>query len=215
MVCFKLCPWWKSKCQSHCQHTKEYITSTRCVNVFGPPTGVVISSYVTKSGARAVNVRSFEQFQTGNKISMGHGQKGVVTVIPFQDMPIVELEDGSTIVPDLVMAMSSIIMRQTAGQLFETQAGLDALRKCEIPSIADVGDVPAEMQDFYVVNPCTGRRYRSILRRIANGEVVIAETRGSMGFMRVFNQSQMTREKAGHQDHTHYAHLYVPPGVVV
>lgn len=71
------------------------------------------------------------------------------------------------------------------------------------------------MQDFYVVNPCTGRRYRSILRRIANGEVVIAETRGSMGFMRVFNQSQMTREKAGHQDHTHYAHLYVPPGVVV
>lgn len=73
MVCSRLCYWWKNECQSHCTHTKEYITSTNSVNVFGPPTGVVVSSYITKSGFRLVNVKSFEQFQTGNKISIGHG----------------------------------------------------------------------------------------------------------------------------------------------
>lgn len=39
--------------------------------------------------------------------------------MPFKDVLLITLLDGTIIVPDLVIAMLFIIMKQIAGQLFE------------------------------------------------------------------------------------------------
>lgn len=193
-LCSILSPWWKSRCQKHCQHTVKYLSQNKCTSPWYSPTGVLIDSYTLKTGEKVVKVRSFEQFQTGNKLSTGHGQKGVGTVVPYEDMPVVLMEDGSNVVPDLVMAMSSVIMRQTPGQLYETSSGTKALREGRDICVSENDKLPAMDTDFRVMDPFTGRTYSSIVRT-ESGDTVIRETRATMGYMRVFNQSQMTREK--------------------
>lgn len=63
-------------------------------------------------------------------------------------------------------------------------------------TIAEVEERPVNMEDFTVIDPRNGKRFRLIIRRRDNGDVVIIEIRASMGYFRVFNQFQMIGEKA-------------------
>lgn len=195
MLCSKLSPWWKSRCQPHCKHTIEYVSSSKVVSVSSSPTGTVVSSHILKSGERSVRVRSFEQFQTGNKIATGHGQKGVATVIPFCEMPIVRTPDGCTIIPDMVMSVSSIIMRQTPGQFYEGSAAMSVLRGDTDDRIVEVCDTFGVCEDFQVMDSRTGKLYSSLVTKHTNNNPTLETTRATLGYVRVYNMTQNTREK--------------------
>ncbi|KAL5866327.1 hypothetical protein ACKVWL_011530, partial [Pyricularia oryzae] len=173
----------------------EYVSSSKVINVSSAPTGTVVSSHILKSGERSVRVRSFEQFQTGNKIATGHGQKGVATVIPFCEMPVVKTSDGCTIIPDMVMSVSSIIMRQTPGQFYEGSAAMSVLRGDTSNRIVEVCDTFGMCEDFQVMDSRTGKLYRSLVTKHVGNSPGFENTRATVGYVRVYNMTQNTREK--------------------
>lgn len=198
-LCSKLCEWWKSKCQPGCKHTKGWLEKDRSMNVFNAPTGRVASHRFTKTGEQSIKVTSFEQFQTGNKVSTGHGQKGVATLVNYEDMPRCIMQDGTQATPDVVMGMSSITNRQTLGQLYETMSCLRGLRECTVPLVVHTDDVEPLDEVVGVYDGCTGEPYTTL--KVAtdskSGEMRVSEvqTKATFGFVRMFNQSQMTRER--------------------
>lgn len=154
------------------------------------PTGVLISAVTTSGGERVAKVRSFQQLQTGDKVSTGHGQKGVVTVKPYDDMPVAVLKTGESIIPDMVVAMSSIICRQTNGQLYETHRAVNAIQESKIQTI-EAGETSSVMDEVYVRSGTTGKMYTTAV----GGSGRMSLTKASLGFIRVHNQTQMTRER--------------------
>ncbi|OBR02035.1 DNA-directed RNA polymerase [Colletotrichum higginsianum IMI 349063] len=153
------------------------------------PTGVLVSKHVISSGEWIVKVRSFQQLQTGDKVSTGHGQKGVVTIMSYEDMPQAITDAGGVVVPDMVVAMSSIICRQTNGQLYETHKSMESARLAAM-SIAQAGERWDVTEKVTVMKGSSGRMYHTCL---ANGTMEL--TKASLGFLRVRNQTQMTRER--------------------
>lgn len=198
-VCSVLSPWWKSKCSPQCKHTKDYVETSKALSPFYTPTATLIHHHYTKTGEQSVRVKSFEQFQTGNKLSTGHGQKGVATVVPYEDMPVCLLNDGTSMIPDVVMAMSSIITRQTLGQLYESAACWKALRGDRSNTVVETGETEDLSEEVVVLDGCTGEPYHSlVVPSDKDGKDTAPRkklTRATLGFMRMFNQSQMTRER--------------------
>ncbi|KAJ0268807.1 hypothetical protein COL940_013044 [Colletotrichum noveboracense] len=100
----KICAWWKSPYQADCLHTEEWSMrkDRRAVYSLGrAPSGAFVSKSRTPNGEWVAGAR--------DKVSTGHVQKGVVTVCKYEDIPQAVTADGSVVVPDMVVTMSSIV----------------------------------------------------------------------------------------------------------
>lgn len=194
-VCAKLSPWWKSPCAPQCKHTENWILSagrTYCIGKV--PTARVHTRDVDSTGNVTVKVISYQQLQQGDKLSTFHGQKGTAVIVDYEDMPVVMTEDGPA-TPDVVMGMSSIVTRQTNGQLYETAVSLHAIqRKQQTPLVIRNGERYTGFKDYNVVNPRTGRLYLTALVD-DSGVVTLEETLATFGIVRMLNQTQMSRER--------------------
>lgn len=76
---------------------------------------VKFSKHLTASGDLSVKVLRYSTVSTGDKLATGHGQKGMVKPIPEYDMPWGVDERGEMLRFDIVVALSSISNRLTAG----------------------------------------------------------------------------------------------------
>lgn len=189
-MCTFVFPWWKGPCLKYCQHTLAWIGKHRHKkNVGREHTGICTNKKQSKSGEWSIEISSFQQIQTGDKVTTGHGQKGVATIKPVHSMPFIKTKEGDTIVPDLVVAMSSITTRQTNGQLYETQCGIDALRNSAIFMFKD-DPYPQSFDEGYVYDGETGDLFTTLFAG-GSDEITVA----SYGYLRMFNQTQMTRER--------------------
>jgi hypothetical protein len=197
MLCAILCKWWKSPCQAYCRHTKEYIETTTAVDTSSSPTGRIVSKVILKSGEQSVKVRSFEEFQPGNKLSTGHGQKGVDSVLmDYEDMPICYTKDGRRIIPDILVAVQSIISRQTVGQVYETGAGMEAVRASLKTVIAEVDKASSLGDEVRVMDGRTGQWCKTVMTpKDGLDHPVLRSSKATLGYVRLMNQSQMTRER--------------------
>lgn len=197
-VCSKLSKWWKSKCQNACRHTKEHVEQYRGMSPFAAPTGTVLSRKIMKSGEQSVKVRSYETFQPGNKISTSHGQKGVdAALVNYEDMPICYTSTGETIVPDVVMAVSSIVTRQTVGQIYESGASLERIKNPALDRVVSADEIAPLGEDVRVMDGRTGKFYKTALyaENQPGRGLELKDTIATVGFVRMYNQSQMTRER--------------------
>lgn len=194
-MCGILSPWWKSPCQEHCTHRSEDLTEGKTYTVGYKPTGVVHSITPLKSGEINVRIKSYQQLQRGDKLSMGHGQKGIVVPTPYEDMPRAYSKKHGHIVPDMVMAMSSVVNRQTNGVLYEAAKSIELMyEKAPVPHVVVAGEICDVEDDFLVMHSTTGELYRTtFIDEKMNLDNKPA--RASLGILRVANQTQMSRER--------------------
>jgi hypothetical protein len=208
ILCSRLSKWWKSPCQRHCLHTIDYVEKCNVTSPFGPPTGTVLSKRVLKTGEQSIKVKSYETFQPGNKLSTGHGQKGVNSILmEHEDMPVCYTKDGDQMVPDAVVAVASIVRRQTLGQIYESGAGIEKIKYKVVDGVRTSDFVresriiaPDEKavlgEEVSVMDGRTGRFHRTLLEKDDSSKSPFMEqTFASFGFVRMYNQSQMTRER--------------------
>ncbi|KAL4766725.1 hypothetical protein BDW60DRAFT_201920, partial [Aspergillus nidulans var. acristatus] len=201
-MCGVLSRWWKSPCQAHCTHKIEDLTDGSTFTVGYKPTGVVHSVTHLGSGDINVRIKSYQQLQPGDKLSMGHGQKGIAVPIEYEDMPVAYSPKHGYIVPDIVMAMSSVITRQTNGVLYEAAKSLSLLHEnSSIPSVVNACDIADVSDEFVAMSGVTGELYQTMIYD-NNGNAKLEPTCVTVGFNRVMNQTQMSRER--HQvSHVH------------
>ncbi|RKF53223.1 hypothetical protein GcM3_220015 [Golovinomyces cichoracearum] len=124
-ICGKKHKWWKIPCSNHCvcKGFKPNINMKNVMKIVSDPrvpSAVVLKSNTAENGEYQIRVLSHAQLLTGDKISTTHGQKGVVRIVQSQDLPMIVMKDGSTMVADLYMAVGSATSRQTVGQIFES-----------------------------------------------------------------------------------------------
>ncbi len=187
-LCGKKYKWWKVACTDTC--VCKYKNGRRLVSTSGRvPSGTVHQILRTEDGAISIKVLSFSQILTGDKISTMHGQKGVVRIVPQENLPMIVLKDGSIFHADLYIAVGSIVSRQTNGQIFESAHGLRAAREGKLYTTQPTFDPSSEECD-YVMNPMTGK---IITRELPSG--TIEPIRATIGITRIINQTQMTRER--------------------
>ncbi|KAL3440017.1 hypothetical protein BJX65DRAFT_291230 [Aspergillus insuetus] len=197
-LCSKVCRWWKSTCPTHCEHKKPGASDTprRRVSIDRNPTGTVLSSRVTSSGEISVTVLSFSPLQTGDKISAGHGQKGVTNIMSPEDMPYGMTSDGCTVHFDVIMAISSVTNRQTNGQVYEAVSGLEAARTGKTVLCED--GKPCIDEEITLVDGVTGMPMVVVL-----DDGIVRVSSATFGYTRMFSQTQMVRDR-------HHATHFVP-----
>ncbi len=195
-LCTLLSPWWKSACPGNCTHDKEKLGKRKVVNAGSRFTsGVVHSCVAQDSGDQLVRVLSYEQLQRGDKVSNGHGQKGIAVIVPPEDMPMVVHPVHGQIVPDVVMAMASVINRQTNGQLYEACKSMSMLKNKEpMPFVVGEGDVFDVSDECRVFRGCDGKVFKTAYKRI-DGSVELRPVRATFGYMRMYSQTQKSRER--------------------
>lgn len=195
-VCTKLSPWWKSACSKWCTHNKERMKKRKLVAAGSRYTsGTIQSCVVQDSGDKLVKVLSYEQLQRGDKISNGHGQKGVAVIVASEDMPVVFHPEHGWIEVDVVMAMASVINRQTNGQLYEACKTMSVLKnKHPIPSVVKAGDITDVLDECSVSRGSDGRAFTTAYRR-GDGTIEVRPTRATFGYMRMYSQTQKSRER--------------------
>lgn len=195
IMCAELCRWWKSPCQQGCKHTVSYITAKSVYCVGYCPTGILVSSIKHPSGDITVRIRSHQQLQQGDKLSTGHGQKGVGVITDYCDMPIAHHPTQGTVIPDVVVAMSSIVTRQTNGQLYEAAKAMSVMQSgTSAPAVVRACETTDLGEDVEVFSGITGERYATATYD-SNGKLKMKPTRATLGMVRMFNQTQMTRER--------------------
>lgn len=187
-LCGKKYKWWKMDCTNSCickskSGSKQICTSGRV------PSAKVHEVIRTEDGHISIKVLSFSQILTGDKVSTMHGQKGVVRIVPQEDLPIIVMEDESSFTADIYIAVGSIISRQTSGQIYESASGWRGARDGILQTVDDVIDPSSDHCD-YIVNPRNGT---IVMRQMPSGTV--EPIRATVGITRVINQTQMTREK--------------------
>jgi hypothetical protein len=212
-LCGVLSKWWKSPCQRGCNHDKESLIKGNRYVVGYVPTGVVHSITSLNNGDINVKVRSHQQLQDGDKLSMGHGQKGIAVITDYENMPIAYNPDHGQIIPDIVMGMSSVVTRQTNGLLYEAARSLSLFKNREsLPYVVHHKDRPDLNDEFIVRSGETGKIFRTLVYK-DNGDTCFQVTKASLGIVRVFNQTQMSRERhqISHIEVSKYA-LRTPDG---
>ncbi len=187
-LCGKKYKWWKVDCTDTCICKQK--NGARLTSTSGRiPSGRVHQIIRTEDGAISIKVLSFSQILTGDKISTMHGQKGVVRIVPQEDLPILVMEDGSTFNADLYIAVGSIVSRQTNGQIYDSAHGLKGARSGKLLAVGGEIDTSTE-SCAYVLNPTTGE---IIMKMLPSG--TIEPVRATVGITRIINQTQMTRER--------------------
>lgn len=198
MLCSRLSKWWKSGCQEHCKHTIQYVESSVNCSPFKRPTGRVVSRVILKTGEQSVKVKSYASYQAGDKLSTGHGQKGVgAKLVDYHDLPVCTTKRRETVIPDVVVAVGSIVSRQTVGQIYESGAGIDRLRDPSINMVINPDEIRSLGEDVTVMNPWTGKYYKTAVTDKSNPdrEAFLETSFATLGYVRMFNQSQMARER--------------------
>lgn len=194
-MCGILYPWWKSPCQPHCSHDSEKLLKRRCFTSRGSPTGIVCEVAHLKSGDVNIKIRSHQQLQRGDKLSMGHGQKGIAVITPFEDMPCAYSSKHGKIVPDIVIAMSSIVTRQTNGVIYEAAKSLSLMcENSKLPAVVQACDTFDVGDDFTVRSGVDGSVFTTLTLG-TDGNYQRAATKATLGIVRLFNQTQMSRER--------------------
>lgn len=84
--------------------------------------------------------------------------RGVVKMCKYEDMPQAVTADGSVVVPDMVVAMSSITCRQTNDQPYETHESLDSV-KSGTTSVAGVRETANLDEQLTVMKGTSGKMY--------------------------------------------------------
>ncbi|TQS34809.1 hypothetical protein Golomagni_04795 [Golovinomyces magnicellulatus] len=153
------------------------------------PSAVVLESNTAEIGEYQIRVLSHAQLLTGDKISTTHGQKGVIRIVQSHDLPMIVMKDGSTMIADLYMAVGSVTSRQTVGQIFESSQAHACAASGETNYVAQEGDIELVECD-YLMSGETGEIMEGFLEDKSKTEL-----RASVGFVRVFNQTQLTRER--------------------
>lgn len=187
-LCGKKYKWWKVDCTDTCVCMNS--SGSRMTSTSGRvPSGRVHQIIRTEDGAISIKVLSFSQILTGDKISTMHGQKGIVRIVPQEDLPVLVMEDDSTFCADLYIAVGSIVSRQTNGQIYDSAYGLRAARSGKMVTID--GEICTESESCkYVIDPATGN---IIMSQTVSGS--IRPIRATVGITRIINQTQMTRER--------------------
>ena len=212
-LCGVLSPWWKSPCQRYCTHDPEklkrrtgVVSNSVPIREYHPsggntyctgygPTGVVHSITRLNTGDVNIRIRSHQQLQPGDKLSMPHGQKGVAIIVPYEEMPIAIHPTHGKIIPDIIMAMSSVVTRQTNGALYEAARSLSAISQYEtLPIVTESGDRCSVEDEFKVISGATGKPFYTLIYD-DTGTIRRVTTRATAGFVRIFNQTQMSRER--------------------
>lgn len=201
VMCSRLSKWWKSRCQPGCTHDIEVLSQERTLTTGYTATGVVHSVTYLPNGDVNVRIRSHQHLQQGDKLSMGHGQKGVCNIRDYEDMPIAYNEKYGYVHADIVIAMSSIVTRQTNGVLYEACKAMSLAKNVSslpaIVSACEVADVSDEFTAIY------GDTMEPIMTAVtlSDGTISVEEAKVTVGINRVMNQTQMTRERH-HISHT-------------
>ena len=159
--------------------------------------GVIAS--VTSDGlglSNSIKVSATVSLNNGDKLGTSHGQKGVVRVMPQQDMYVItDMRSGQHFVPDVVVACTSMTKRGTAGQLAEGFAGVDAARTGRTPARPATC---AFTSDVHVASVASGITGLPVLDEFGGGVMC------NWGFTRVMSLIH-TREVKQH--YTHDAHM--------
>jgi hypothetical protein len=197
-LCNILSPWWKSPCPSWCTHQIPKEGARRIVSASSKgASGTVQEVEKTLQGDISVKVKSFQCLQQGDKLSTPHGQKGIVVkdILPPESLPMVLTGDGFKIFPDVVVAMSSIVTRQTNGQLYEAAKSLELLAtSARIPCIVGANERCDVSRDFTVLSGETGRPWITHFKN-DDGTTSRQVAAVSFGYTRMFAQTQMSRER--------------------
>lgn len=123
--------WWKSYSRRGIDATAYGVKSGKGVRPLvagGDGSGVILSKEQTQTGDYSVKVLRYSTMVTGDKLGTGHGQKGVVKVIPDEDMPWGYDDAGNEVRFDIIMSLASVVNRQTNGQYFEMVTGVKAAK---------------------------------------------------------------------------------------
>ena len=203
VLCSVLSPWWKSQCDPCCTHTKHEDGQPRRLSASQQvPSGVVHECEETLQGDISVKVKSFQCLQQGDKLSTPHGQKGIAVtrIMSPENLPVLHMDDGTQLIPDVVVAMSSIVTRQTNGQLYEAAKSLELLStSARIPLVVKDNDRCDVSMDFEVMNGYTGSPWMTEFVD-EDGTLSTEVAAVSFGYIRMFAQTQMSRERA-HTSH--------------
>lgn len=201
VMCSKLSKWWKSPCQPECTHDPEELLTQRRITTGYTATGVVHSVTYLPNGDVNVRIRSHQHIQQGDKLSMPHGQKGVCNIRRHEDMPIAYSSKHGHIYPDIVVAMSSIVTRQTNGVLYEACKSMNLAKDlCSLPAVVSPCEVSDVSDEFTAVDGETLEPIMTALT-LPDGTVVVQPAKVTVGINRVMNQTQMSRERH-HISHT-------------
>jgi hypothetical protein len=191
--------WWKSYSRREqflykSSKTKDDGTTIQSITAGGDGRGKVLSKSQTDTGQISVKVLRYSTPVTGDKIATGHGQKGVIKLTPDADMPWGVDDRGNTIRFDIVVSLSSISNRLTAGQYYEMVSATSAVREGKrlvvIPGDHQSGHNETELYD--------GKTGELIERCDADGNDV--PIMASWGINRVWQMTQLTWDKQ------HYVH---------
>ena len=196
-LCSKLSLWWKSPCDPNCTHKKPVDGASRLVSTSqSVPSGVVYECERTLQGDLSVKVKSFKLLGHGDKLSTPHGQKGIAVtgIMKPEDLPIIRVR-GCILIPDVVIAMSSIVTRQTNGQLYEAAKTLELLStSARIPCVVGDNERADVSRDFAVLDGHTGKPWTTEFIN-DDGSISVEPTAVSFGYTRMFAQTQMSRER--------------------
>lgn len=190
VLCSQLCKWWKSGCQEYCKHTVAYVETSNHCSPFRRPTGRVLSKAILKTGEQSVRVKSYAQYQPGDKLSTGHGQKEVgAKLVDYGDMPVCRIKDRQSVVPDVVIAVGFIVSRQVVGQIYESGVGLERLRNPSINMVVDADEIRSTGEEVTVKNGRTGKMHRIAVRDTANpnSATYLKISFATLDYVRIFN----------------------------
>lgn len=125
--------WWKSypsRDGGHRDGVRRVLSDgTKVIPCGVDGTGVVVSKSLTPTDQISVRVLRFSRPVTGDKLAMGHGQKGTIKLWKEEDMPYGIDENGEPIKFDIIMSLSSVSNRLTEGQYYEMVTGVNAVRE--------------------------------------------------------------------------------------
>ena len=139
-----------------------------------------------------VKVSALVDLNNGDKLGTGHGQKGVVRMVPEQDMYVItDTLTGQHFIPDLVVACTSMTKRGTAGQLAEGFVGIDAARTGRSRTHSATGSFTSPTYSATITDGITGQLVRDEFGMMASC---------SWGFTRVMSLIH-TREVKQHYTH--------------
>jgi hypothetical protein len=188
-LCGKKYKWWKMPCPLSCKCVKSR-DNNGMIEAGRIPTSLVTSVNRTKDGAISIKILSFAQLMTGDKISMTAGQKGVVHLVEYEDLPVIVMKDGSSFVADLYMAIGSVVSRQTNGMIIESELAMRGAMEGKKVTVGYADD--CELDDCkFLINPITGKPMTCQFQEGGPTSIMKA----SVGMVRVINQTQMTRER--------------------
>lgn len=187
--------WWKSYSRRQTEPPRSMNGSKKAIPLLagGDGRGKIISINNTQSGQISVKVLRYSTPASGDKMASGHGQKGVIKLIPEQDMPWGIDENGEVVKFDMIISLSSISNRLTVGQYYEMISGIEAAREGRRLVVS-----PSQYHDNHSETVLySGITGELIERTSDNGDIPILAT---WGISRVWQMTQLTWDKQ------HYVH---------